>query len=92
MKMKLSSMEKRLKCTTTLLILSVLVTSLISKLACIPLALSVYRLVKLLSEKQDVSSDKMSSAEVWIIALLVLSVSLTMIMLFTASPFKGFLL
>lgn len=90
--MKLSSMEKRLKCTTTLLILSVLVTSLISKLACIPLVLSVYRLVKLLSEKQDASSDKMSSAEVWIIALLVLSVSLTMIMLFTASPFKGFLL
>ncbi len=85
-------MEKRLKRTTTLLILSVLVTSLISKLACVPLVLSVYRLVKLLSEKQDTSSDKMSSVEIWIIVLLVLAVSLTMIMLFTASPFKDLLL
>lgn len=71
-------MNRSLKTATFLLVSSILCL-LISKFAVIPLALSVYSIVKNISEKTD--SSKISKIDIIIIIMLILCVISTFVLL-----------
>lgn len=82
-------MDKITRRATILLVVSLLINGFVTDIACIPLAVAVYNLVRVLAGENN-RSTKVSPIEISIIVLLVLCIIFAIVTVLTATPFKEF--